>query len=335
MLTTLTVTGSVLLASWGAFISPAAAAGIQDARQAVPPYSQAAAPASPPRPPVASFSRLSVADGGEPSIEVGVWRPAGGGGGRRPLVVLSHGNGGDFRSHHDTAEALAAAGFVVASLTHTGDNWRDQSRATDLANRTRQLSVLIDHMVSEWQGRDSVDPQRIGAFGFSAGGFTVLAAAGGKPDLARLSNHCREHPDFFDCRLISRHGDAVRKAAQHPQRLSHDARIKALVVAAPALGFTFTREGLSGVTQPVQLWQAGDDRILPSPFYAEAVQSALPRPPEHHRVDRAGHFDFLPPCSPALAANAPMICAPTPGFDRARFHDRLNAEIVRFFTETL
>lgn len=49
----------------------------------------------------------------------------------------------------------------------------------------------------------------------------------------------------------------------------------------------------------------------------------------------AGHFDFLPPCDEALARNAPMICAPTPGFDRAAFHQTFNAEVVAFFQTTL
>ena len=118
-------------------------------------------------------------------------------------------------------------------------------------------------------------------------------------------------------------------------RLPHDARIKALAVAAPALGFTFTKEGLSRVTQPVQLWQAGADQILPAPFYVEPVRDALPTPPEYRRVEGAAHFDFLPPCSPELAAAAPMICTPTPGFDRAAFHETLNREVVAFFKARL
>ena len=54
-----------------------------------------------------------------------------------------------------------------------------------------------------------------------------------------------------------------------------------------------------------------------------------------NRVEGAGHYDFLPPCSPALAAEAPQICTPTPGFDRADFHKYLNREIVGFFQRTL
>ncbi|MET4683286.1 alpha/beta hydrolase family protein [Brevundimonas faecalis] len=314
---------SVLLGACAATAAPASAPLVQ---------SKAAAPVV--RDGVLSMG-LTVPDGDHPAIEAGVWVPTeAAADGPYPLIVISHGNGGDFRSHHDTAAALAKAGFVVAALTHTGDNWRDQSRATDLVDRTRQLSVLIDYMTRDWSARDGIDANRIGAFGFSAGGFTVLAAAGGDPDLGRLADHCRDNPGFYDCRLIGEHAGTMKAGAAAP-RLPHDARIKALAVAAPALGFTFAKEGLSKVTQPVQLWQAGADQILPAPFYVEPVRDALPTPPEYRRVEGAAHFDFLPPCSPQLAAAAPMICAPTPGFDRAAFHETLNREVVRFFRETL
>jgi predicted dienelactone hydrolase len=46
-----------------------------------------------------------------------------------PLVLISHGTGGSGASHYDTALALALAdeGFVVAALTHTGDNYMDRA----------------------------------------------------------------------------------------------------------------------------------------------------------------------------------------------------------------
>lgn len=292
-----------------------------------------AAPAS--APPIAirqeagsvAFVRRMIPDGDIP-VEIGVWSPAATAGSPRPLVVISHGNGGDFRGHEDTARALAAAGFVVASLTHTGDSWRDQSGATDVARRPRQLSLLIETLVAE----GGIDPERIGAFGFSAGAFTVLTAAGGEPDLGRVADHCRANPDFYDCRLIA---SAGLPASATPTVWVHNPRIRAVVAAAPALGFTFTREGLKSVTQPVQLWEAEEDRVLPAPHYVEPVREALPTPPEFHPVSGAGHFDFLPPCRPEVRASAPMICVSAPDFDRAAFHQRLNAEVVRFFRQTL
>lgn len=251
--------------------------------------------------------------------------------GRHPLVVMSHGSGGSFDGHRDTAQALAAAGFVVAALTHPGDNWRDQSRATMVEERPRALSDLIDYLLTTWSLRGGIDPQRIGAFGFSSGGFTVLTAAGGGPDLSRIAEHCRTQR-FYDCQVLAAN---PRPPAQEPAKWARDARIKALVVAAPALGFTFGREGLKGITVPVQLWRADDDRVLPPAIYADAVRDALPRRPEFHAVAGAGHFDFLAPCSPALANRAAAICTSAPGFDRAVFHARFNADVVRFFSEKL
>ena len=58
-------------------------------------------------------------------------------GDRLPLVVISHGRGGDFIGHHDTAETLADAGFIVAAISHPGDTVSDMSRSGD-------LSVMIE-----------------------------------------------------------------------------------------------------------------------------------------------------------------------------------------------
>lgn len=300
---------------------------------AAAPPATVTSPATPAAAPAASisFKTLSVPDGDGPPIEIGIWSAGALTPGQsRKLIVMSHGTGGHFRGHEDTARALAAAGFVVASLTHTGDNWRDSSQAADVAERPRQFHVVIDWMLGDWKERTALDPAKVGAFGFSAGGFTVLTAAGGQPNLAKMVGHCREHPDYFDCNLVTQHG-----AALPTKPWVHDDRIKAVVAAAPALGFTFTREGLANVKQPIQLWRAGADQILPAPLYADAVREALPRPLEFRDVPGAGHFDFLQPCNKQLAAQAPVICAPTPGFDRAAFHEGFNREVVRFFREAL
>lgn len=46
-------------------------------------------------------------------------------GAKLPLVIFSHGRGGWFGQHHDTAEALADAGFIVAAINHPGDTAND------------------------------------------------------------------------------------------------------------------------------------------------------------------------------------------------------------------
>jgi len=301
------------------------------------------------------YQHLSMPDPAGAPVEVGVWYPtdaapaahrlqlfdqvvaedAPASGHGLPLIVISHGTGGGFAGHYDTAIALARAGYVVAALTHTGDNFRDQSQAVNIPNRPRQLKLLIDWMLTGWAQHGVIDPQRIGAFGFSAGGFTVLAAAGGEPDFAKVRPHCDAHPDLFDCNLIKRFpGAAAAMEHMHPTWV-HDPRIKAVASAAPAMGFAFGQAGLANVKVPVQLWAAEFDHILPPPEYAEKVRADLPTPPEYHLVPNADHYDFLAPCSGAMRAQTKDICDSRPGFDREAFHRALDQDVVAFFNRTL
>ncbi len=249
-----------------------------------------------------------------------------------PTIVMSHGTGGSNLGHFDTTIALADAGFVVVAMNHAGDNYADQSRSVDVMDRPRQVSRVIDHMLSTWAERAAIDPRRVGMFGFSAGGFTTLALIGGDPDLTKIGPMCRLHPDDFACQLLARTASPVVAPAGNPLT---DPRIKAAVIAAPALGFTFSPDGLKNVKVPVQLWRAEHDTLVPHPRYAEAVRLALPEAPDYRVVRNAGHFDFLAPCSDALASIAPAICTSRAGFDRAAFHAGFGAEVVKFFEKTL
>lgn len=304
---------------------------------------------------VVGFQRLTYATPGGGHVEAGIWYPGVGvekpeqlglneqdvvtgsavQGTDLPLVVISHGTGGSLTGHYDTAIALAKAGFVVAALTHPGDNYIDNSRALFISDRPKQVSQLLDFMLEEWSGRASLSKQKIGAFGFSAGGFTVLALIGGRYDLRLVSAHCADHPDEWACKYIADHPMPVNFAVPPADGTDTDSRIKAAVIAAPALGYTFGKAGLANVHVPIQLWRAADDEILPQPFYAQAVYDALPVAPQYFVVPDAGHFDFLAPCSAALAEAAPDICRSAPGFDRTAFHQRFDASVVDFFKANL
>ena len=300
------------------------------------------------------FSSLTVADPpGEP-LKVGVWYPTTAAasdqrlnlftqhvapdgpversGGGHALVVMSHGSGGSLDNHYDTAVALADAGFVVAAMTHTGDNYRDQSRATNLAERPRAVHAVIGYMLADWSGHAAIDPAQVGMFGFSSGGFTTLVVIGGVPDLSTVGPYCATHTHAYVCGMVDAHPVSPRITAAD---WIADPRVKAAVVVAPAVGFAFAPAGLAGVHVPVQLWRAGDDHILPSPDYAEAVMGALPQRPEYHVVAGADHFDFLAPCSEDLAHYVPEICQEHGGFDRAAFHQAFNSEVVRFLQRSL
>jgi predicted dienelactone hydrolase len=100
----------------------------------------------------AGFRTIEVpADGDDPAITGAIWYPCSEPAGEvkldgltiagtkdcpiegehLPLVVISHGNLGAWFDHHDTAAALADAGFVVAAISHRGDNLPTLADAAD------------------------------------------------------------------------------------------------------------------------------------------------------------------------------------------------------------
>lgn len=247
-----------------------------------------------------------------------------------PLVIFSHGRGGWFGGHHDTAEALADAGFVVAAINHPGDNGNDSSQRDSLsvlASRPADMIRLLDAMLSGWKDRAAIDPAKIGFFGFSAGAYTGLVLAGGNPDFRRIAPYCTASNKSRGCEQF-RSGDI-------PSNLPHEPRIRVAVLADTALNFAFTEEGLAGIQIPLLIWRSELGGGGVDPKNSALTASSLPGKPDVHTV-AANHFAFLPPCSPQLATAVPRICSDVPaGFDRAAFHRDFNASVVRFFREHL
>jgi predicted dienelactone hydrolase len=298
------------------------------------------------------FQQVVVPDPGASPLQVGIWYPSDAAaspqqlalftqnvavdgpvaGARLPLILISHGTGGSLGGHYDTALALAEAGFVVAALSHAGDTYSDQSKLGQVGDRPRQVERVLDYVLDAWPAHDRIDRERIGIFGHSAGGFTALVLLGAVPDFGRQRHYCVEYPEDWGCRMAKE-----RHIVNAPPASAwiHDPRIKAAVLAAPAIGQSFSREGLVKVGVPIQLWRAEDDRILPHPYHAQAICDALPEPPEYRIVPNAGHFDFLAPCNEALAQIATEICSEIPGFDRTAFHRDFNATVAEFFRKHL
>ncbi len=244
-----------------------------------------------------------------------------------PMVVISHGTGGSFAGHHDTAEALADAGFVVAAISHPGDNFQDLSRQGHLSaflTRPVDMQRLVDYMTTQWAARAQLDPQAIGFFGFSRGGYTGLVAGGAVPDY-RVGQRMCEHVDFPLCQEL--------KAKELPALPNSDPRIKAAVIADPLSLFGPT--SLQGVRIPVQLWSSelgGDGVALPS---VEAVRDGLPQLNAYQVAKHAGHFIYLAPCSATQMQALPDICKDPEGVDRAAFHAQFNAKVLAFFQAQL
>ena len=268
---------------------------------------------------------LNVAIRGEPERQV------------KGLILLSHGTGGSELGHSSLAEALARSGYLVAALRHPGDNWQDTSLLTNdpsryFVERPRQASRVIDALLSDpaWKDRIARDAQgpRVGAVGHSAGGYTVLALAGARADLARIGAHCQANAaaDPIFCGM-----GRARLASAGLGLDVADRRVRALVAMSP-VGVTLTADSLASFKLPVRIYVAELDRFLVPKFHTDWVASKLPGA-DIRRVPNAGHFAFMDkPKWPLPTADGDVGADPE-GFDRAAFLWQLAEQLPAFFDQ--
>jgi predicted dienelactone hydrolase len=247
-----------------------------------------------------------------------------------PLIVMSNGRMGRFGNHHDTAAALADAGFVIAAINHPKDNGRDHS-GTDslevLAGRSGDIKRLVDFMLGAWPGSARVDGRRVGLFGFSMGGYTGLVVIGGNPDFRKGHPRCARS----DLRVLPVCGQ-LENGELPSEAPAHDPRVRAAVIIDPCPEFLLP-DHLKAVTIPVQL--SSSDPALDadglSGCCAVTIRERLPSKPEWHFVENAKHFSFLTVCSPKEAQDEPRLCTDAPGFDRIAFHQQFHTDMIAFF----
>jgi predicted dienelactone hydrolase len=273
------------------------------------------------------------------------------------LIVISHGTASTELGFATLAHALARNGYLVASVEHGGDTWQDQSmRATPeryFAERPRQASRVIDTLLADpqWRARiaNGADGRPlIGALGHSAGGYTVLALAGGKPVLSRMRTHCESQAplDPVFCKLsnsISAASPQTGAAADgqadgQEVPVQADTRVRAVMALAP-LGVAFSASSLASITVPVAIYAGEKDTFLVPRFHAQWVMQNMQNKQGASTtlqiVPNAGHYAFMN--TPTLDLPSPdgSVAADPQGFDRAAFLNRLAQESIAFFDKTL
>jgi len=234
----------------------------------------------------------------------------------RPVVLLSHGYGGNARIMGWFGIPLARAGYVVVAVDHPGNNGVDKMTAAGALmpwDRAQDLAAALAAVEADQSIGPHLDGRRVAVSGFSAGGFTALVAAGARVDMNRFVAFCHAHPDDGVCKpqkefpLTLADFDRTMADPALAGEMAHagdDHRIPAVKAAfaiAPAIIQALPPEGLHEMTVTVAII-LGDADPIATP-HTNGLVAARDIPGAELKVlPGVGHYDFLATCTPAGVA---------------------------------
>ena len=269
--------------------------------------------------------------------------------GKFPLILISHGTAGSAEQMAWLGTALARAGFVAAAVNHPGNNSHGPVTAEGFAlwwERATDLSEVLDGLLADPELGSHIDRDRVGAAGFSLGGYTVLEIGGARTDIAAFFDRCQKGASDPICHVPEMHDvgtpeqilEAVRKTSGESLARSGDSyrdpRVRAVFAIAPALGVVLTADSLRAMRLPVSLVVGAADAIAPPAENADAVRRSV-RGARETVLPGVGHYTFLDTCTAAGKQQLPMYCADGAGVDREAVHGQVDGMAVQFFDRVL
>ncbi|MCC9625779.1 alpha/beta fold hydrolase [Thalassospira sp. MA62] len=253
-----------------------------------------------------------------------------------PMVLFSHGSEGHRFNQFWLAEYLARRGYIVAAPQHHGDNYLDASKARQLdilERRPREMRKALDLLLDHADFGAVIDPDRIYALGHSAGGATVLKLAGWDFDAGAWQSYCALNAD--QDRIICQYAPSdehlarLREANGAPVLSENDARIAAIITIAPAFGVAATNDGVADIDVPMLFIEADHDEVLRDDVNAAHFRSLLRGRAKFVKVKGAGHYSFLPECTPYIADHYGYLCRDF-GRDRKDIHHTVEKVVEQF-----
>ncbi len=260
-------------------------------------------------------------------------------GARHPLVLLSHGSGGNMDGLAWLSSELAAEGVMVLAVNHPGSTSGDSSarRSVDLASREADLSAALDTLLADPAFASHVDPQAITAAGFSLGGATALNLGGLVADRGAFAAYCAAIKGPHDCGWFERGGVDVANLPGSFSATAADPRVSAVIAIDPAFGDSYTAESIAAFDKPalfVNLGEADRWRAVDVGPDGSNLAGRLPGA-RYSVIAPAWHFSFLGICKPdgrqiLIDEKDDPVCDDPSGADRADVHARAVAAILDF-----
>ncbi|GLU33354.1 peptidase [Trinickia caryophylli] len=265
---------------------------------------------------------------------------------RYPLLLLSHGTAGSADELDWLAAALASRGYIVAGVNHPGNNALEPLTREGFVlwwERATDLSEALDGMLADPTFGKRIDPERIGAVGFSLGGYTILELAGARTDLQAFESYCRGPAADSTCHPPAAKNEPVRAEPLSAGAVAslkrsgasyRDPRVKAVFALAPALGKALDEQSLARIAIPIRLVAGTADTTAPPPANILHIAQFLP----HARVsmiEGARHETFLDTCVATAVSTHAALCKEAPGVDRDAAHTLAIDAAVDFFQSSL
>jgi predicted dienelactone hydrolase len=274
--------------------------------------------------------------------------------GKFPLILLSHGTGGSALMMAWLGTVLAAHGYIAAAVNHPGNNALEPHTIRGFTlgwERAVDLSKVLDGILADHQFGSRIDAGRVGAAGFSFGGYTMMELAGGigKIDVEAIQSRCGsphstdslcasplEFPDLVPKAIQLFQTDAHYAAALNESDESHrDPRIRAVFAIAPAVGEVFSPETLSRISIPVEIVAGASDPVAPPATNARYFAAHIPHAKLTIYPGGVAHYTFLGTCTAAGKKQSPDFCVDRPGVNRDAIHAETARKVVSFFHKYL
>ena len=256
---------------------------------------------------------------------------------KHPLVVFSHGAGGNGSGYAWFGQYLASHGYLVAMVYHYRANTFDSSALyvrNRLWQRPRDVSLDITHLLADKTWGPHIDPNQIGAAGHSQGGFTALWLGGAKvnPDLFVAYQR-----GWKNNQVVPSYLREQMQLDAEPAVNVRDDRVKAAFAMAPGdlQGFGMDEAGLRQMTIPAYIVVGAADTATPPKENAEFAAKYIP----HAKLDvlpgQVSHEIFDNECDQVGRDNYPDACIDAPGVDRAKLHEYIGNAALKFFDANL
>ena len=256
---------------------------------------------------------------------------------KHPLIVFSHGAGGNGSGYAWFGEYLASRGYIVAMAYHYRANTYDSSALyvrNRLWQRPRDLSLDISWLLADAKWGPRIDPTQIGVAGHSQGGFTALWIGGAEinPGLFLAYQRVWKNNEMVPAYVREQMSIDAR-----PAMGVRDSRVKAVFAMAPGdiQGFGIDAAGLGRMAVPAYVIVGAGDLTTPPKENAEFAAKYIPHAELQVLPGSVSHEIFGNECDQLGRDNYPEACIDSPDVNRPALHELIGAAAVRFFDSHL